>query len=175
MAIGNILLWEVLPDAFPFRIKQSNPRSGRASSQQFGLAVCFSNRAVRGQALRLSTITASMLLALAGISTTALPLGFRGRWNNLKTASPSTYGRSATSKLTDSSHPSSREGLPFHRWSRVFSSYLILDGHHATANSGPAELGVINPYAVYDDGQPTRQRHDQLPGGAWRFSSPSGS
>jgi len=27
---------------------------------------------------------------------------------------------------------------------------------------GPAELSAINPYAVHDHGQPTRQRHDRL-------------
>ena len=28
--------------------------------------------------------------------------------------------------------------------------------------SGPAELGALNPYAVHNHGQPTRQRHDRL-------------
>src|ERR1700687_6452597 len=27
---------------------------------------------------------------------------------------------------------------------------------------GPAELGAVNPYAVHDHGEPTRQRHDCL-------------
>jgi hypothetical protein len=27
---------------------------------------------------------------------------------------------------------------------------------------GPSELGAINPHAVHDHGQPTRQRHDLL-------------
>jgi hypothetical protein len=27
---------------------------------------------------------------------------------------------------------------------------------------GPPELGAVNPHAVYDHGQPTRQRHDRL-------------
>src|SRR5712672_3007016 len=27
---------------------------------------------------------------------------------------------------------------------------------------GPAELGAVNPYAVHDHGQPTRQCHDRL-------------
>jgi len=41
---------------------------------------------------------------------------------------------------------------------------LMLHGFHAAAGlfSGPAELGAVNPYAVHNHGQPTRQRHDRL-------------
>ena len=98
---------------------------------------------------------------LFGISTTALPSWVsRTRWNNVKSglAIRCTVG---AGRLTDSSHPSSREGhLSTARWSSSFLlSYLILDGHHATANSRVQRNSVR---AVHDHGQPTRQRHDRL-------------
>jgi hypothetical protein len=106
-----------------------------------GLAVCFSNRPFGVKHFQTihhhSVDVARGLGLLFGISTTALPSWVsRTRWNNLKNglAVRRTVG---PSKLTDSSHPSSREGhLSTARWSSSFLlSYLILDGHHATANS----------------------------------------
>src|SRR5262245_45301531 len=41
---------------------------------------------------------------------------------------------------------------------------LVLRGFHAAAaacSRGPAEFGAVNPDAVHDHGQPTRQRHDR--------------
>src|SRR5262249_2310583 len=45
---------------------------------------------------------------------------------------------------TNSPHPSSREG------------------HDSTAGWSPPERGAVNPHAVHDLGQPTRQRYDRL-------------
>jgi hypothetical protein len=92
-------------------------------------------------AFRLSTITASMSLAGSRFSSESAPRpfhhGFRGRDGTIcETALPSnvTVG---PSRLTNSSHPSSRKGhLSTARWSSSFLlSYLILDSPHATATS----------------------------------------
>jgi hypothetical protein len=89
------------------------------------------------------------LALLFGISTRALPSWVsKTRWNNLKNglAVRRTVG---PSRLTDSSHPSSREGhLSTARWS---SRFLLssLDGPHGHCElSSPTELGAVNPYAV---------------------------
>ena len=108
---------------------------------QTPIAVCFSNRPFgvkRFQTIHHHSVdVARRLVLLFGISTTALPSWVsRTRWTNLKNglAVRLTVG---PSRLTDSSHPSSREGhLSTVRWSSSFLlSYLILDSPHATANS----------------------------------------
>src|SRR6266403_3046889 len=107
------------------------------------------------------------LVLLYGIGTRALPSwDSRTRRNNLlgglavrRTAGPS--------GLTNSPHPSSREGhLSTAGWNSGFLlSGLILNGFHAACRGllpGPPELGAVNPDAVHDHGQPASQGHDRL-------------
>ena len=102
-------------------------------------AVCFSNGRSGSSCFQTihhhSVDVARGLGLLFGISTTALPSWVsRTRWNNLKNglAVRRTVG---PSRLTDSSHPSSREGhLSTARWSSRFL-LSFLDGPHATASS----------------------------------------
>ena len=46
------------------------------------------------------------------------------------------------------------------RVSPIESGYIQLSRCNGVL--APAELGAINPYAVHDDGEATRQRHDRL-------------
>jgi hypothetical protein len=118
-------------------------------------------------AFRLSTITASMslrgLVLLFGISTTALPSWVsRTRWNNLKNGlAVRRYGRSKqTDELISSIVP---RGTSFHRSVELEVSPIVPGQPSCHCElSSPTELGAVNPYAVHDHGQPTRQRHDRL-------------
>jgi hypothetical protein len=56
-------------------------------------------------------------------------------------------------------------GTSFHRW--VELDFLLFAFDPAQISSrcdfpGPPELGAVNPHAMHDHGQPTRQRHDRL-------------
>jgi hypothetical protein len=102
------------------------------------------------------------LVFLFGIGTKVLPSwDSKTRRNNLwgglavlQTVDPSGH--------TNSPHPSSREGHhPTARW----SSSVLLSPERLLCRRdfpGPPELGAVNPDAVHDHGQPTRQRHDRL-------------
>ena len=133
--------------------------------------VRFSNRPVwvkRFQTIHeYSVDVARGLVLLFGIGTRALPSwDSRTRWNNLlvglavsRTAGPS--------GLTNSPHPSSREGHPSTaRWISVFSYRIDLVRVSCCGGGGlfpgPPELGAVNPDAVHDHGQPACQRHDRL-------------
>src|SRR6266699_3809024 len=120
-------------------------------------------------AFRLSTTTVSMSLTGSCFSSESAPGALpswdsRTRWNNLsgglavrRTVGPSGH--------TNSPHPSSREG--HHSTARWNSSFLLIAFDPAWLSCccgfpGPSELGAVNPYAMHDYGQPTRQRHDRL-------------
>jgi hypothetical protein len=132
------------------------------------LAVRFSNRPFgvkRFQTIRHHSVdVARGLVLLFGISTTALPSWVsRTRWNNLKNGlAVRRYGRSKqTDELISSIVP---RGTSFHRSVELEVSPIVLPGQlscHCEFSS-PTELGAVNPYAVHDHGQPTRQRHDRL-------------
>jgi hypothetical protein len=106
------------------------------------------------------------LALLFGLGTKALPLwDSKTRRNNLLgglavrlTAGPSDQANSP--------HPSSREGHhSTTRWSSKFPPTtfdLSRLSCCCSCLSGPAELGAVNPDAVQDHGQSTRQRHDRL-------------
>ena len=72
-------------------------------------------------------------------------------------------GRSKrTHELTSSIVP---RGTSFHRWVELECSPIACGAVRLSCHCGlpgPLELGVINPYAVHDHGQPARQRHDRL-------------
>jgi hypothetical protein len=72
-------------------------------------------------------------------------------------------GRSErTYELTSSIVP---RGTSFHRSVELKCSSIAFDPARRSCCcdlSGPAEFGAVNPYAVHDHGQPTRQRHDRL-------------
>src|SRR6516165_8101435 len=74
-----------------------------------------------------------------------------------------TNGRSKRpNELTSSSVP---RGTPFPPLGGARGSPIVIDPVRPSCRydlSGPAELGAINPDAVHDHGQPTRQRHDRL-------------
>ena len=71
-------------------------------------------------------------------------------------------GSKATYELTSSIVP---RGTSFHRSVELGCSPIAFDSKWLSRRCnlpGPFELGAINPYAVHDHGQPTRQRHDRL-------------
>ena len=72
-------------------------------------------------------------------------------------------GRSKrTCELTSSIVP---RGTFFHRSVELECSPIVIDPVSLSCCRdlpGPAELGAINPYAVHDHRQPTRQRHNRL-------------
>ena len=76
-----------------------------------------------------------------------------------------TNGRSKrTCELTSSIVP---RGTSFHRWVELEFPPIGFDPARFSCCCrglfpGPAELGAVNPDAVHDHGQPTRQRHDRL-------------
>src|ERR1022692_1756037 len=74
-----------------------------------------------------------------------------------------TNGRSKrTYELTSSIVP---RGTSFHRWVELEFPPIAFDPARLSCRCcfpGPTELGAINPYAVHDHGQPTRQRHDRF-------------
>ena len=103
------------------------------------------------------------LVLLFGIGTKALPSwDSRTRWNNLlgglavrRTAGPA--------DIAISPDPSSREGHhATARWNSCFSHPVYVQLSRCNSVLAPAEFGVINPDAVHDDGQATRQRDDCL-------------
>ena len=71
-------------------------------------------------------------------------------------------GSKRTNELTSSIVPrgTSFHGLVELEFSPIVFCYLRPSWHCGL--TGPAELGAINPYAVHDHGQPTRQRYDRL-------------
>ena len=74
-----------------------------------------------------------------------------------------TIGRSKRpDELTSSIVP---RGTSFHRWVELEFPPIAFDPARPSCRCdlpGPAELGAVNPDAVHDHGQPTRQRHDRL-------------
>src|ERR1017187_6366045 len=138
------------------------------------------------------------LALLFGIGTKALPLwDSRTRRNNLL-GDLAVRVTAGSSDITNSPHPSSREGhlstavgrpcrqsdsrfkrhyeltssivprgTSFHGLVELEFSPIVFDPARFSCCCrglfpGPAELSAINPYAVHDHGQPTRQRHDRL-------------
>src|SRR4029450_12983333 len=106
------------------------------------------------------------LVLLSGIGTKALPSwDSRTRWNNLWGGLAVSQADIGPSGHTISPHPSSREGHhSTARWSSSVSPIAFdLERFSCCRNfPGPPELGAVNPNAVHDHGQPTRQRHDRL-------------
>ena len=129
--------------------------------------VRFSNRPVwvkRFQTIhQYSVDVARGLVLLSGIGSWALPSwGSRTGWTNLLggLAVGLTVG---PADIAISPHPSSREGHHATAWwSSRFSYRVYIQLSRCNGVFAPAELGAINPDAVHDDGQPTRQRHDRL-------------
>src|ERR1700688_841913 len=72
-------------------------------------------------------------------------------------------GSKRPNELTSSIVP---RGTSFHRSVELKFSPIVIDPARLSCRCcffpGPAELGAVNPYAVHDYGQPTRQRHDRL-------------
>jgi len=101
------------------------------------------------------------LALLFGLGTKALPAwGSKTKWNNLSVdlAVGLTAG---SSRHTNSPHPSSREGHHSTRGgARVSSSRPSLFTCRCGVPS-PAELGVVDPDAMHDHGQATRQGDDR--------------
>src|SRR5262249_45332856 len=85
------------------------------------------------------------------------------RWNNLSggLAVNMTAGPSGQ---TISPHPSSREGH-YSTAGGARSPPIAFDPARLSSHwklPGPPELRAVNPHAMHDHGQPTRQRHDRL-------------
>src|ERR1035437_9067992 len=109
------------------------------------------------------------LALLFGIGTKALPLwDSRTRRNNLLGDLVGRPCRQSDSRfkrhyeLTSSIVP---RGTSFHGLVELEFSPIVFDPARFSCCCrglfpGPAELSAINPYAVHDHGQPTRQRHD---------------
>jgi|SRR5665213_206503 len=127
----------------------------------------FSNRPVgvkRFQTIHLCSVdVARGLVLLSGIGTKALPSwDSRTRRNDLWVGLTSqTSGRSKrTYDLTSSVVP---RGTSFHHL--VELEFPPIDPVRRSCNcgfSGPSELSAVDPYAMHDHGQPTRQGHDRL-------------
>jgi len=124
-------------------------------------------------AFRLSTISVSMSLTGSCFSSESAPRpvhhGIRGQGGTiLATALPRV--RQGPSGLTNSPHPSSREG---HHSTARWSSSFLLDCCPRGLFSDPAELSAVNPYAVQDHSQTTGQGEIAffIPR-AWRSASP---
>src|SRR5262249_2463446 len=129
----------------------------------------FSNRPSGSSAFRLSTTPVSMSLTGSRFSSDSAPRPFhhgisKTRWNNLLggLAVSMTAGPSGQ---TISPHPSSREG--HHStvgWSSGFSPIWFDPAQISSYCDfpSPPERGAVNPDAMHDHGQPTRQRHDRL-------------
>jgi hypothetical protein len=118
-------------------------------------------------AFRLSTFTVPGSLAGSCFSPESAhrPFhhGIRGRGGTISYAAlPVAIGRSKpTCELTSSIVP---RGTPFHRCGvRVPpSSFGLVNRSRGCSLSGPTELSAINPDAVHDHRQPSRQRDDGL-------------
>ena len=118
-------------------------------------------------AFRLSTTSVSVSLADSLFSSESAPrpfqYGIRRRGGTISGAAlPSSDGRSSGFyELTSSIVP---RGTSFHRWVELECSPII-DPVWLSCRvdfPGPPELGAVNPDAVHDHGQPTRQGHDRL-------------
>ena len=124
-------------------------------------------------AFRLSTTAVSMSLAGSCFSSESAhrPFhhGIRRRGGTIFAAAlPVLVGRSkGTCELTSSIVP---RGTSFYRWVELEFPPMAFDAARTSSCrdclSGPAELGAVNPDAVHDDSQPSRQRDD-------RFVSPA--
>jgi hypothetical protein len=102
-----------------------------------------------------------------GIGTGAFPsLDSRTRRNNLVVGLAVEERRSKrTYELTSSIVP---QGTSFHRSGEFGFSPIGFDPERFSCGCrhllpGPPELGAVNPDAVYDHGQPARERHDRHP------------
>jgi hypothetical protein len=124
---------------------------GRLGSSTFRLSTNSSVDVAHGLAL------------LFGLGTKALPSwDSKTRWNNLMGDLAVTI-TAGSSRHTNSPHPSSREG--HHSTVGWISGLLLFDFVRFSRRGdlpGPPELGTINPDAVHDHRQPTRQCHDRL-------------
>jgi hypothetical protein len=137
-------------------LRDSNPPMsasliGRLGSSTFRLSTNSSVDVAHGLAL------------LFGLGTKALPSwDSKTRWNNLMGDLAVTV-TAGSSRHTNSPHPSSREG--HHSTVGWISGLLLFDFVRFSRRGdlpGPPELGAINPDAVHDHRQPTRQCHDRL-------------
>jgi hypothetical protein len=107
------------------------------------------------------------LVLLFGIGTKALPSwDSKARWNNLSVGLTVrvTAGSKRTCELTSSIVP---RGTAFHRSVElecppIGFGFAWLSCCRRGLFPSPAELGAVNPDAVHDHRQPTRQRHDRL-------------
>ncbi len=119
-------------------------------------------------AFRLTTTAVSMSLAGSCFSPESAPRpfhhGIRERGGTIFWAAlPSSDGRSKqTYELTSSIVP---RGTSFHRSVDLDVSPIVFDPVGLSCRChfpGPAEVGAVNPDAMHDHGQPTRQGHDRL-------------
>ncbi len=132
--------------------------------------VRFSNRPIgvkRFQTIhRHGVDVAHGLVLLSGIGTKALPSwDSRTRRNNLRGGLAVSNGRSKrTCELTSSIVP---RGTSFHRSVEFEFPPIGFDPARVSwccggLFAGPSELSTVNPDAMHDHGQPTRQGHDRL-------------
>src|SRR6266487_4350087 len=125
-------------------------------------SLLFSNRPFGSSAFRPS-ISSSIdvahgLMLLFGLGTKALPSwDSKTRWNNLS-GDLAVNVTAGSSGRTNSPHPSSREG--HHSTVGRISGFLVSD--LSGDLPGPSEFGAIDPDAMHDHGQPTRQGNDRL-------------
>src|SRR6185503_14380113 len=119
-------------------------------------------------AFRLSTTLVSMSLTGSRFSSESalgpFQHGVRERGGTIfRSPLPSTDGRSKrTCDLTSSIVP---RGTSFHHAVELAFPPVRLDPERFSCRGGlpgPAELGAVNPDAMHDHGQPTRQCHDRL-------------
>ena len=74
------------------------------------------------------------------------------------------YPPAGPSGLTNSLHPSSREGHHSTTWWSSSFAPIVVDLDWISCRCGllgPAELGAVNPHAVHDYSQPPRQRDNR--------------
>jgi hypothetical protein len=121
-------------------------------------------------AFRLSTATVSTSLAGSCFSSESAPGALPSwdskiRWNNLSVGLTVrvTTGSKLTCDLTSSIVP---RGTSFHRSVELDCPPIGFGFARFSCCCrglfpGPAELGAVNPDAVHDHGQPTRQGHDR--------------
>src|SRR5215467_5226475 len=157
------------PGSNKFPASGSRSRCHRARGTEGPMIyVRFSNRPSgikHFQAIQHSSVDVAHGLALLfGLGTRALPSwDSKTRWYNLlgDLAVNITAGSSGH---TNSPHPSSREG--HHStvgWIAGFLLFdLILHSHAGATSLVHRKVSAVNPDAVHDHGQPTRQCHDRL-------------